>query len=172
MDIKELQGAIVKAVADGNDAEFFKLTDEVRKMKAEASKAIAAQAQAEAEAMAGDRALLADKILEAVKAVVTVKELTAVKATGYTFRLPDDQSEKARVALTVPTVKVAKSGNGGASAGKSKDEYGVSLGEIFDKYATAEDKANLAEAETNSKQWQVKTAVKKRAIKEGGLKPL
>lgn len=84
----------------------------------------------------------------------------------------------------VPTIKTRKSGGTGGGAGKTKDDYGMSLTEVYEKYHTAEDDGKLAEAElkdkeaseklgktTNSNAWRVKNEVKKAAIASGLLQP-
>jgi len=71
--------------------------------------------------------------------------------------------------LTVAGIKAPKAGNGGYQGGKTKDEYGMSLGDVFEKFANNDERTKLAAATSNSTQWQVKVAVKKRAIAEGLL---
>ena len=71
--------------------------------------------------------------------------------------------------LDVPVIKAHKAGAG--ATGKTKTEFGVSLNEVFEKFATPADKAKLAGA-SNSRQWQVKVAVKKRALAAGLLAPV
>lgn len=175
VEITELKAKLATAIANNDDASFMSIIGEIAKEKSAIAKAQAEVAKKEAESLAGDREKLALKLFTAVKAVVSPADLQKVKAAGFTYHMdgPDKEGVMTTyktVALLVPTVKTARGGTGGG-AGKSKDEYGMSLGEIFDKFATEADKAELAKAETNSKQWQVKVAVKKEAIKAGLLQP-
>lgn len=75
------------------------------------------------------------------------------------------------MSLTTAVIKARKGGTGGG-AGKSKDEYGIGLSEIATKYGTAEEQTAIANAENNSKSWQLKQAVKKRVIASGELTPV
>jgi len=172
-----LKAQIAEAATSGDDAKLTALIREYNARKAETAKAIAAAAEAEAAKLAGVRAKLASKIHEAIiagKPVANILEaLAEVRATGYTFKVdePDGVSYKA-VALTVPVVKAAKASKGtGGTHTTSKAEYGMTLDEIFQAYATAEDKAKLEAADGNSAKWQVKNGVKKAAIAAGLLNP-
>ena len=110
--------------------------------------------------------------LELVKlAPDIVKQVEAVKGTTVIFKLPDEQSDKARTALAVVPTK-RSSGGGVGRTGKTSEEYGMSLNEVYEKFATPEDKAKMADATSNSSQWQIKVAVKKQAIANGQLAPV
>ena len=133
----------------------------------------------ETEALAGKREALANKIGVAVKALGVDKEIAELKAKGFNYYIKTSyevpgqpvvhQQASCSLALSQPAKK-ASGGTGGS--GKSKDEFGLSLGEIFDKFASETDKAKLVAATTNSSQWQVKVAVKKAAIAAGLIKPV
>jgi hypothetical protein len=184
---EQLKALAMTALTDGNDTEFLKISGQMRSFKAEIAKAEADKLQKEAQAMAGDRAKLAEKILARIvsqfKAIPA--ELEALKATGFTFYLPDDSSITPRVGLSVPTLKAKTARTGGGSTGKSKGEYGLTLDEIYQKFKTGEDEVKMSEAiakdeqvkaekgKSNSvNQYNVKLAVKKNAIAEGKLKPV
>jgi len=172
MDV--LKAAMAEAIANSDDAKLAELVREYNARKAEVAKALAAAAEAEAKALAGEREKLATKLhVYVAKYPELIAALGAVKATGFTFKLdePDGVSYKS-VALSVPTVKAKRtSGGGGGTHTTSKAEYGMTLDEIFQAHATAEDKAKLEAATTNSAKWQVKNGVKKAAIAEGKLQP-
>jgi hypothetical protein len=172
-----LKAQIAEAATSGDDAKLTALIREYNARKAETAKAIAAAAEAEAQKLAGVRAKLAGKIHESIVSGKPILDilvaLSDVKATGFTFKVdePDGVSYKA-VALTVPVVKAAKAAKGtGGTHTTSKAEYGMTLDEIFQAHATAEDKAKLEAAEGNSAKWQVKNGVKKAAIAAGLLSP-
>ena len=179
--IEELQGKMKLAVAEFNKTGDMKaiqaVSAELNKAKAELAKVEADKIRKEAEELAGKRETLAHQIHQLVRDLKLDKAIIGVKGWGFTYKVDKanpsepDVSYKS-VQLAVATVK-AKTGKGGVGAtGKSKDEYGKSLGEIFEEYATVEDIENLAKATSNSSQWQVKVAVKKRAITAGLLKPV
>jgi len=184
---EQLKVLAMTALTDGNDTEFLKISGQMRSFKAEIAKAEAEKLKKESEAMAGDRAKLAEKLLTRIvnqmKNLPT--ELGALKATGFTFYLPSEDSITPRVRLSVPTLKAKTARSGGGSTGKSKGEYGLTLDEIYQKFKTAEDEAKMSEAiakdeairlekgKSNSvNQYNVKLAVKKNAIALGNLKPV
>jgi len=175
MTIQDLQAQMADAIAKNDVAAMETIAAQIVAGKRDRAKVEADRLLKESEALAGKREALAASIQAAVKAMALDKAITDVKGWGFTYKVDKanpnepDITYKA-VALTTAVVKAHKAG-GGAS-GKSKDEYGLSLGEIFDKFATDEDKTKLAGATTGSSQWQVKVAVKKRAIADGKLAPV
>ena len=177
--LAELKAKIAAALTSGDDTAFMAAVGQLAKAKSEVAKAQAAQAQAEATQLAGAREKLAVDIFKDVKAGKAIENiayrLKAVKATGFTFSLdmPDANgvmTVQKSVSLSVPSVKKPR-GSGAGTIGKTKDEYGMSLGEVAERFGTAEEKAKVAAA-SGSQQWQAKVAIKKRAIAEGLLKPL
>jgi len=171
VDIKELQAKMSEAIASGDVEAIEEIASQIVKTKSDRHKAEAEVIKKDAEKLAGVREKLAVNIWNMLKGIPDfVKQLEDVKATGFTYKLDTEELKYKSVALTVPTVRTGKGGTTGG--GKSKDEFGMSLGEIFDKFATDADKVKLAEASTNSAQWQVKVAVKKAALASGALKPI
>ena len=175
--LEQLKAKLAEALATGNDNDFMVIVGQIAKAKAEIAKAQAEVLKKEAEAMAGDRAKLAEKILNQVrKAIPNLDEVLAkVKATGFSFYLPEGEILNHRVALKVPEIKAKRTSTGGGSSGTSEKEFGMKLDAIYEKFKTPEDDAKMeeaknAEANSNSKQWQVKVAVKKRALASGELK--
>lgn len=178
--LDELKAKMAEAVKvfneTGDMSGIQAVSKEMDRAKAELAKAQAEQSRKEAEQLAGKREALANTIHQQVKALGLDKAIRDIKGWGFTYKIDGavpnelDVSYKA-VQLSTATVKTRTGGTGGG-AGKSKDEYGKSLAEIFEEFATAEDRQKLDNAESNSKQWQVKVAVKKRAIAEGLLKPV
>ncbi|KKN74216.1 hypothetical protein LCGC14_0393020 [marine sediment metagenome] len=191
-----LKQDIQKAIAGGDDAAFNTLMKEYNSCKGEIAKAEAEGARKEAEALAGKREALANSIKTAVKALNLDAAIAGVKAKGFTYSTDHRTDDKGRidangavkvtggVGLSVPTIKARKAGGNGGGGGKSKDEYGMSLSEIWDKFKTSEDEAKMVEAEkkdaeaseklgksTNSNAWRVKNEVKKQAIADGTLPP-
>lgn len=174
VDIIVLQARMAEAIAKGNIAGIEAIAQEIVKSKGDRAKVEAEQLRKEAEALAGEREKLSKAIHDAVRTLKLDKAMKDVKAWGFTYKVDKanpaelDVSYKA-VSLSVQTVK-AKTSKGGAT-GKSKVEYGISLQEIVDKFGTDAEKANIASAPNNSRAWQLKVVVKKRAIAEGKLAP-
>ena len=172
--------------------EALAIVAEIAKSKVELAKAQAEQQRKEAEALADVRQKLAARINgQVIKFAWLADELTKVKATGFTFHpagyteADGSVTQNSTVALLVPTIKAKRTGGGGGGAGKtSKDEFGKSLDEIYQEFkgqvgvvkALSEEKSAdelmALAGDNNTKQWQVKTAVKKAAVAKGLLKPV
>ena len=189
----DLKAQIGSAISAGDDAKFSTLMKEYNSRKGEIDKSEAEGLRKEAEKLAGVRETLATTIHKAIRGLNLKADLEAVKAKGFTFTLDvvaiDDNGQDVgtkykSVSLTVPTVKTRTASTGNGGAGKTKDQYGIGLAEVYEKYATDADKTALAEAEakdtvageklgkkTNSNAWRVKNDVKKRAIADGTLAP-
>ena len=80
----------------------------------------------------------------------------AVKGWGFTYKIDQAVPNEAGVSyksvgLLTAVVKAHKTSGGGGASGKSVYEYGLSLQQIFDKFATDADKEKLALADTGSK---------------------
>lgn len=189
MSLEELTAKLASAVAANDTKAIEEIATEIVKSKAARRKAEADAAVKEAEALAGTREALSKEIHRAIKGLGLDEKIVAVKGWGFTYKVdkanpnePDTTYKS--VSLSTQTVKARKAGGNGG-AGKTKDEFGLSLGEVFEKFATAEDRAKLAEAETkdkaaseklgkqtNSNAWRVKNDVKKAAIASGALAPV
>lgn len=190
--IDQIKAEIKAAVESGDDSALFAATAKLGKFKAEIAKAQVEAQKKEAEALAGDRGKLSQRILgQVTRFTWLADELTKVKATGFTFHpagyteADGSVTQNPTVALMVPTVKVKRTGTGGGGTGKtSKDEYGKSLDELYQEFkgqvglvkALGEEKTGdelmALAGDNNTKQWQVKNAVKKAAIAKSLLKPV
>ena len=155
--LDELKRDIAMAATTGDDAGFNSLIKEYNSRKADIAKALQEQARKEGEALAGGREKLAKTIHKAVTLMPDiVAQLTAVKATGFTYKLDAEGITYKSVALAVPVVKARK--GGGGSHTSSKVEFGISLDEIFNQFGTAEDKEKLEVAESPSLAFTTGTA--------------
>jgi len=139
----------------------------------QAARAIAAlekeAEKAQREAQAGE--LLA--LEQTIKAEVVetyqkhAKELRRLGVKGFSIGVTDTKNPS-----WLFKGPKARSGGGGGGAGKTKDQYGRSLGEVFEAFATDEERAALEAAKGDgNKTFAVKVGVKKRAIAEGLLTP-
>lgn len=171
-----LKQEIAVAAASGDDVALTTAIKEYNSRKSEIAKAVAETARKEAEALAGVREKLATELHKAVTKIPDIaQKLQDVKATGFTFKLdmPDKDGVMVKynsVALAVPAIKTTKSGGG--VSGKTESEFGMKLDAVYEQYANSEDRKAMAEAATNTAKYNVKIAVKKRALKEGLLQPL
>lgn len=186
MSIADLQKQMSDALAANDVGAIEAIALAIVKSKGERAKAEADEARIEAEQLAGKREELAKAIHASVKTLKLDGAIAELKAKGFVYTISHREDDKGRidpngavkvtggVALMVPVLKARKAGGG--TTGKTKDEYGMSLSEVFEKFATSEDREKLAAAEagegrTDAKVWLVKTAVKKRAIADGLLQP-
>jgi len=193
MGIQELQAQMAAAIANNDVAGMEAIAAQIVSGKKERAKVEAEKLQKESEALAGAREKLAASIHETVKKMIVTGKtgeslndaLKAVKAWGFTYKVDNANPNEPgitykSVSLTTATVKAPKAAGGGGGTGKTKDEFGLSLAEVFESFATPNDRAALeaarsSEAEkgiTNSGlQHNVKLGVKKRVIASGELKP-
>lgn len=188
MTVEEIRKAIGEALASGNDTEVDRLAIELGKTKIDEHKAEVVKATAEAEALAGDREALAKEVKAIIDGRDDIKRsLEKVKAFGFVYSVDHTQTDKDGLktkviggcALRVPEVKRARGTGGGGGVARGSGEYakitadyGLTPQQAFDKFATEDDKANLAKAVGGSAQWRVKENVRQRAIKEGLLQPV
>jgi len=180
MSIQDLQAQMAEAISKNDVAAMENVASQIVAGKKDRAKAEAEQLQKEAEQLAGKREDTAAKIFELLNVNEGIKSmLKEVKARGFNFYIktsyavpgePEVHQQASCGLILVQAVKARAVGT--SSTGKSKDEFGLSLGEIFEKFATAEDRIKLAAATTGSSQWQVKVAVKKAAIAAGKLAPV
>ena len=180
INLADLIAKLATIIATGDTNAVLAAIGEIAKAKSEIAKAQSEALRKESEALAGERAKLAEKLTAMVIKMNPNLDamLAKVKATGFSFYLPDETAVNHRVALKVPEVKAKRaSGGGGGASGTSEKEYGMKLDEIYAKFKTPEDDQKMeaaknAEANSNSKMWQVKQQVKKTAIAAGLLKPI
>ena len=198
MSIEELKAQMALAVKTFNETgdmtKIQEVSNAMNKQKVEIARANADKLLKENEALAGNREMLAKSLHRVIAGSVTCKNdteaielvkqlsgdiqsLPAMKAWGFTYKVDKANPSEPdvvykTVSLSTAVVKVRKAGGGGGAVGKSKDEYGLSLQEIVDKFATDDEKVAITGAETNSKSWQLKVAVKKAAIAAGKLAPV
>ncbi len=183
--MESLKKAITDAIASGDDAKVNEAIASFNKHKSEVARALAEAAKKENEALAGDRAKLAESIRSQVDKINDlVNRLGKVKAQGFTYKpvgfveADGTHLDRSSVSLTIPVIKTKKTSGKTGSTGKSKDEYGMSLDEIYTKFASDENKAEFAAIDAsdktdkakNSAKWALKTKVKKAAIDAGTLK--
>lgn len=188
VELTDLQKRMGEAIANNDVKAIEAVAQEIVKSKAERAKVEAVKLQKEVEALAGTREALAKEVHKAVKAMGLDGKLLAVKSWGFTYKVdnavPGEPDTIFRsVALSTQQVKTRAGGTGGG-AGKTRDEFGMSLSDIFDKFATDADRAALVEATAKDDQikassgksnrgneYNVRKEVKKRAIAAGHLAP-
>ena len=192
--ITELQAKMAAAIANNDVKAIEEIAMEIVKGKADRRKSEAEALKKEAEELAGVREKLAGelvKVMHQVKGLNKMLEDVKVWSFTYTRRGQPDvngvEVTNDRVSLAIPQApKSKKSGGGGGNTGKTKDEFGMSLDEVYNKFANEEERGRFASAEAvdvkfatehgltspkQSNRWRIKNEVKKRALKEGLLAP-
>ena len=179
--LEQLTAKMIAAATANDVTAMLTIAAEIKKMKAEVAVAEAKRLQAEAEALSGVRTEAVEKLdkmlrIKNMQGAINLAE--SIKAVGfhYTHTFADNATTIGFDYLTAPKTKTARTATS-SSGGKSKTEFGLSLNEIFEKFATAEDRAALVEASEkatrpDSAEYTVKLGVKKAAIAAGLLKPV
>ena len=178
MDLKELRKELAKAIEDGNEVDTENLETQIAMLKAcEVQKAKAAEAAKELEAQKS-RMVLATSVFNAIKnnpEVVKLSKDEGVKGFTFHFSRPGVDGvmvDYKSIAIITKNQKRTASLNGGR--GKTKSEYGMSLNQVFEKFASAGDVAAMelidkATDVSGAKQWKLKNEVKAKAILDGLL---
>ena len=161
MKFEELQTKIAGA-KDMKEAK--EIIANYNKTVADEKKKEALAIQKENEALAGTREKLAVAIHVMIVSGGWISKLADVKAQGFTYKLDTEEVKYKSVALTVVGAKRASGGGGGGNGGKTKDEIGISLGELVETYATDAEKQAIAKAPSISRSWQLKVQAKKRIL--------
>lgn len=189
--LDQLKAEIALAATSGDDKQFNALIKEYNSRKAEIAKALAEQMRKEEEALAGVRMEVATAIHAEIrsnkKLMALIDRFAELKSKGFTYRLDEEidgvmTSYKSVSLLTPQAPKARASSGGGAGAsGKTKEELGMTLDELFNTYATDEEKGEVAQLraeveggsldskKANSKIWAIKNTCKKRVLKDGLL---
>lgn len=183
MTLEDLQKQMAEAVSKNDIKAMEQLAEQIVAGKKERIKAEAEAARKEAEALAGEREAFEKKVYEAIKALNLDAKLLGLKCKSFTYTANHKENADGKldangevkvtgaVKLHTPAVKSKKSSGGNGSSGKTKDEFGMSLQEVFEKFATDDERTKLENAVSNSVAWQIKNQVKKRAISEGLIQP-
>jgi len=201
-NMQELSTLVQSAIANGDMAEFTRLSQLVAQEAEVERRANLERARKADEELASRRAELSKAHITVVKklfssnaaiAVTTinsvvallkawptiVEDMQAVGAIQLEYKMADEQSDVPRLALRSELeLKPATSrkGIGGRSATSVTTEqvYGMKLDAMFKQFATDDELKQVAEATANgknSKAWQIKAGVKKKAIDNGLVKP-
>lgn len=180
MSIQDLQAQMAAAIAKNDVGTMEAIASQIVAGKKERAKVEADKLLKEAEQLAGKREETQVALFKVIADLNIDGKLRAVKAKGFSYFIKTSYTvpgqpevhQQASCGLILVTAPKTKRAGGTGASGKSKDEYGLSLSEIVAKFATAEEQAEIDMAETNSKSWQKKLVVKKRAIAEGLLPPV
>lgn len=187
VDIADLMRQMNEATAKADLAEVIRLGNILKKEKSAVEKAENEKLAREAEELSGTRTELGSKIHKGIMTGQDIRplimQLKDVKAQGFTYKPdgpgPDGGMVKYKsVELMVEKPKAVKrsGGGGGGTQSSTKDETGLNLSELIDKYATDAEKAEITEAyekgeaekkgSGGSKKWQKQVKVKTRILKD------
>jgi hypothetical protein len=183
--LKELTVQMQAAAAAGNLDAIIAIGKQADALKKSVTKAENEKILARAKELEGARQVFSEKLEKAIRSALArafpdkdgidtlSQELNAIEATGlHVIHVREGNKWTFGGTYQAPkAVKTAKGTSTGGGTGKSVQEYGMKLQDIVDKFATEEEKVAIDNAESNSKSWQLKVAVKKRAIEAGLLQP-
>lgn len=160
--VQDLKAALAKAAAAGDVDSILALAKQVEAQRV-------AEAKAAHERIVKERAGVEHEMLEAIRPVLAKFE-PAVTRLGGTARILWTPAESLFTAAITSKVEPKSSGAGAAAKkGTWADRYGITLASIYEKFASAEDRAAHDGAATNTERWNIKTKVAKRAVAEGLL---
>lgn len=182
--IAEIKARIALAISSGDDIGMMRAIKELNQYKSEIAKAEQDKIAKEEQELAGVRQSFEVAFYAKVVDVLRQLKFDCYQLKAKSIIITVDHAEndnglldvagKVKVTgaakLVVPTAKKRTVGASGLRT-SSKGEYGITLDEIFQKFATDEDRSKLEAADNNSKKWVVKNEVKKRALKDGLLQP-
>lgn len=195
MTFEELQKQMSEAIKAGDNKLIEEIASQIVKSKADRHKAEADKLQKETQAMAGGREKLEGVIAKAVKKLGLDDQIRELKAKGFTYTVERREAMDADgliasvtgkpatdqyvdivnggCNLIITTVKATKAGATGGNQ-KTKEEFGMSLDQVFEanKDLMTTEQAAEYDGATNSRKWQIKTAVKKVALKENRIAPV
>ena len=172
-NIAELKSSIQKAAAAGNFDELLSLTrqlDDVKKLVA----------KAEAEKLQTERSKRVEGMIAKLRTAFS-SDIPLIKEFGPVLRLYIDSAPAAGgdpvfSAVFGSAASAPKSSGAGTATpkGKTQDMFGRSLESVFREFATPQELTDhdSMTAADNTKRWNLKQKVLKRAIEEGLIKPI
>jgi len=145
-------------------ADILKLADELKEIQASERKAALARITAE-------RQDATKALVDPIRKLLAPMRDTIVRLGGVVRVVYEPENEEL-VDVSIGTKSAPRAtGNGGRQAGSWFDKYGMTLGSIFEAHATPEEREQHDSADNNTKRWQIKTRVAKRAESDGALTP-
>lgn len=175
--LQELTKLMGEAVSSNDITKMLEVAGDIKKLKAEVAKAEAERLEKEANELADVRKAAVEKLEKTFRPTDKVyasilATMAEIKAIGFHY-LYIAEGNQTQIGYDFPSVKTAtKHSGGGGQSGKSKAEFGLSLSEIVEKFATEAEKKAIEAEPDNSKSWALKNKVKKQAIADGKLKPV
>ena len=178
-----LMALIAAAGASGDLAEVIRLGNILRKQKADIEKAEAEKLQKESEALSGARSEAEVNLAKAVMPAIRGIDILKLKCKSFVVTVSHTENDKGQldpdgtvkvrggVALVVPQAKAKRAGGNGGIRVSTKDEVGMSLSELINLHATADQKAGIqkaydqADKNKGSAKWQEQVKVKAEILK-------
>ena len=156
----ELKSDMVKAVDSGDYAAVQRIGRQMASMGGE-------EVKKDTERHAAAREQLAAIIWNDISGKYK-EQIATVKALGFVFKMDTSETQYKAVQLIVPS---SKGNHVGGKGNKTVSEYGMRLGEVFDKFATADEKASI-DGKARNQVNDIKIKVLKRVVASGELKPI
>jgi len=176
-NIDEIKARLRKALDDNDLDALFSITAELKKEQAAAAEKDREARLAKAKTATAVIQESIDKLVQVAanrEAFIKLAEVYG-KDRSVSIVIPLDDIASASV-MPLERARVGRVGGGGG--GRTKDEYGMNLDTVFQSFATAEEKTELAKLQgehskdhrTDGTQHVLKTRVKNRAVQQGLLK--
>lgn len=167
-NIDELKKRLHQELDDNDLDAVFSTTAKLKKLQAEEAEKAREARLAKARAATEE---LDSAVVQLVKQANVISALTALaqvygKERNVNIIIPLDD---VNAACVMPLEK-ARAGRTGGGGGTTKDQFGMSLADVFDQFASDEERKQMSTAEGGSAQWALKNRVKNRAIREGLIK--
>ena len=177
LTLKQAERALLEASKTGDVGKIRMASKAVDAAEAREVAEAKAKARAQWEAQAVARGELTVKVLDAMKIVSTQFLPEIVKLVGKELAIikfvatPEGSFDCKIIKAEPAPIKGARVSGGGGKHSTLK-EFGKGLDQVYEEFATAEDRAKFELAGSKGSQWNVKVGVKKRAIAEGLLLPI
>ena len=177
LTLKQAERALLEASKTGDVGKIRMASKAVDAAEAREVAEAKAKARAQWEAQATARGELTVKVLDAMKVVSTQFLPEIVKLVGkelaiIKFIATPEGSFECKIVKAEPALGKGTRASKGGGKHSTLKEFGKGLDQVYEEFATAEDRAKFELAGSKGSQWNIKVEVKKRAIAEGMLLPI
>ena len=176
LTLKQAEKALLEASKTGDVGKIRMASKAVDAAEAREVAEAKAKAKAQWEAQGQARGELTTRVLDAMKIASAPFMAEVIKLVGQELAtikfvaMPEGSYECKIVKAEPASVKSAQVSKGRKHS--TLKEFGKGLDQVYEEFATAEDRAKFELAGSKGSQWNVKVEVKKRAIAEGLLLPI
>lgn len=161
--IATAQATIKEAVAKNDWDGVYRATEEIKTVRVQVAKLVQ-------EKIVGERARVGSLISKEITPIFE-KHAAEIIELGGVARVMFDAGQVPHLCVTNIGEKPASATSKGATTANrmsTSEQYGVSLGAVFERYANAQERAEHDALPTgeNTKRWNIKKRVRDRAVKD------